>query len=39
MLNVYELNPGEEDFLLGERRERLGRVPRYWQADLLADAS
>lgn len=28
VINVYELEPVEEDFLLGERRERVGKVPR-----------
>lgn len=28
VVNVYELSPREDDFLLGERGDRAGRVPR-----------
>lgn len=28
VLNIYELSPLEEDFVLGERGDRVGKVPR-----------
>jgi len=28
VLNIYELDPPEEEFLLGERETRRGKVPR-----------
>ena len=28
VLNIYELDPSEEEFLLGERETRRGKVPR-----------
>jgi len=28
VLNIYELAPPEEDFVLGERENRTGKVPR-----------
>jgi len=28
VLNIYELDPPDEEFLLGERETRRGRVPR-----------
>ena len=29
VLNIYELSPLEEDFVLGERGDRVGKVPRW----------
>ena len=28
VLNIYELSPLEDDFVLGERGDRVGKVPR-----------
>jgi len=28
VLNIYELTPEEEDFVMGERLNKTGRVPR-----------
>jgi len=28
VLNVYELDPKDEDFLVGERENRTGKIPR-----------